>query len=49
MLPTGRRGVPTFHSAQDINAIVRDYTKWDDTPVGLQHFASRSCAPTRSR
>jgi acetolactate synthase I/II/III large subunit len=32
-------GVPTFHSAQDINAIVRDYTKWDDTPVGLQHFA----------
>jgi len=32
-------GVPTFHSAQDINAIVRDFTKWDDTPVGLQHFA----------
>ena len=32
-------GVPTFHSAQDINAIVRDYTKWDDTPVSLQHFA----------
>ena len=32
-------GVPTFHAAQDINAIVRDYTKWDDTPVTLQHFA----------
>src|SRR5262247_1875545 len=32
-------GVPTFHSAQDINAMVRDYTKWDDTPVSLQHFA----------
>src|SRR3954464_6271106 len=32
-------GVPTFHSAQDINSIVRDYTKWDDTPVSLQHFA----------
>jgi thiamine pyrophosphate-dependent acetolactate synthase large subunit-like protein len=32
-------GVPTVHSAQDINAMVRDYTKWDDTPVGLQHFA----------
>src|SRR5437764_1779626 len=32
-------GVPTFHSAQDINALVRDYTKWDDTPVSLQHFA----------
>jgi acetolactate synthase I/II/III large subunit len=32
-------GVPTFHSAQDINAIVRDYTKWDDTPVSAQAFA----------
>jgi acetolactate synthase I/II/III large subunit len=32
-------GVPTVHSAQDINALVRDFTKWDDTPVGLQHFA----------
>src|SRR5262249_10722935 len=32
-------GVPTTHSAQDINAIVRDYTKWDDQPVSLQHFA----------
>lgn len=32
-------GVPTFHAAQDINAIVRDYTKWDDQPVTLQHFA----------
>jgi acetolactate synthase-1/2/3 large subunit len=32
-------GVPTFHSAQDINALVRDFTKWDDTPVSLGHFA----------
>src|SRR6185436_10129328 len=32
-------GVPTFHAAQDINALVRDFTKWDDTPVSLQHFA----------
>jgi acetolactate synthase I/II/III large subunit len=32
-------GVPTFHAAQDINAIVRDFTKWDDQPVSLQHFA----------
>ena len=32
-------GVPTVHSAQDINALIRDYTKWDDTPVSLQHFA----------
>lgn len=32
-------GVPTFHSAQDVNALVRDFTKWDDSPVSLQHFA----------
>ena len=32
-------GVPTYHAAQDIGAMVRDYTKWDDTPVSLQHFA----------
>src|SRR5262249_46014500 len=29
----------TTHSAQDINALVRDFTKWDDTPVSLAHFA----------
>ncbi len=27
------------HSAIDIAANVRDYTKWDDQPVSLQHFA----------
>ena len=32
-------GVPTFHAAQDINAMIRDYTKWDDAPVSLQHFS----------
>jgi thiamine pyrophosphate-dependent acetolactate synthase large subunit-like protein len=32
-------GVPTVHSAQDINQLVRDFTKWDDQPVSLQHFA----------
>ena len=32
-------GTPTVHSAQDINALVRDFTKWDDQPVSLQHFA----------
>jgi acetolactate synthase I/II/III large subunit len=32
-------GVPTIHAAQDINALVRDFTKWDDTPVSLQHFS----------
>ena len=32
-------GVPTFHSAQDVCALIRDFTKWDDQPVSLQHFA----------
>jgi thiamine pyrophosphate-dependent acetolactate synthase large subunit-like protein len=32
-------GVPTVHSAQDIGVMVRDFTKWDDTPVSHQHFA----------
>ncbi|HZP77895.1 MAG TPA: thiamine pyrophosphate-dependent enzyme [Pseudolabrys sp.] len=32
-------GVPTFHSGQDIGALVRDFTKWDDNPVSLNHFA----------
>jgi acetolactate synthase-1/2/3 large subunit len=27
------------HSVQDAAAMVRDYTKWDDTPLSLQHFA----------
>jgi len=27
------------HSVQDAAAMVRDYTKWDDTPVSLAHFA----------
>jgi thiamine pyrophosphate-dependent acetolactate synthase large subunit-like protein len=32
-------GVPTYHSAVDIGALVRDFTKWDDNPVSLPHFA----------
>jgi acetolactate synthase I/II/III large subunit len=32
-------GTPTYHSAQDIGVLVRDYTKWDDAPVSQQHFA----------
>jgi len=32
-------GVPTFHSAQDINALVRDFTKWDDTRFRCSTFA----------
>ena len=31
--------VPTYHSAQDIGALVRDFVKWDDLPVSAQHFA----------
>jgi acetolactate synthase-1/2/3 large subunit len=27
------------HSVQDAAAMVRDYTKWDDNPISLQHFA----------
>jgi acetolactate synthase-1/2/3 large subunit len=27
------------HSAQDVAAFVRDFTKWDDTPVSHGHFA----------
>ena len=52
-----RPGVEWTHSAQDNAAIVRDYTKWDDMPVSLNHFSeslvhayslatSVPCAPT---
>lgn len=36
-----RRGgeVGWVHSAQDPASMVRDYTKWDDQPVSLAHFA----------
>ena len=34
-----RSGVEWSHSAQDCVKVVRDYTKWDDTPHSLQHFA----------
>jgi len=27
------------HSVQDAAAMVRDFVKWDDTPISLQHFA----------
>ena len=27
------------HSVQDAASIVRDFVKWDDTPISLQHFA----------
>ena len=34
-----RPGVEWMHSMQDNGAIVRDFTKWDDYPASLQHFA----------
>jgi len=35
-----RRGNAEWvHSVQDAAAMVRDFIKWDDTPVTLQHFA----------
>ena len=32
-------GAEWLHSGLDIGAIVRDFTKWDDQPASLQHFA----------
>ena len=34
-----RPGIEWNHSAQDPAAVVRDFTKWDDNPASLQHFA----------
>jgi acetolactate synthase-1/2/3 large subunit len=35
-----RRGsADWYHSVQDAAAMVRDFIKWDDTPVTLSHFA----------
>jgi acetolactate synthase-1/2/3 large subunit len=34
-----RPGVEWAHSVQDAAAMVRDYSKWDDTPMSLPHFA----------
>jgi thiamine pyrophosphate-dependent acetolactate synthase large subunit-like protein len=34
-----RPGVEWAHSVQDAAAMVRDFTKWDDLPASLQHFA----------
>jgi acetolactate synthase-1/2/3 large subunit len=34
-----RPGVEWVHSAQDLGAFVREYVKYDDTPVSLQHYA----------
>ncbi len=37
-----RPGVEWDHSVQDAAAMVRDFTKWDDLPISLQHFAESS-------
>ncbi len=34
-----RPGVEWVHSVQNAAAMVRDYIKWDDTPLSLPHFA----------
>jgi acetolactate synthase-1/2/3 large subunit len=34
-----RRGAEWYHGVQDAAAMVRDYTKWDDEPRSLTHFA----------
>jgi acetolactate synthase I/II/III large subunit len=37
---TARRpGIEWLHSVQDAAAMVREFIKWDDNPVSLQHFA----------
>ena len=47
-----RPGVEWFHSVQDGAATVRDFVKWDDYPMSLQHFAeidgARLCAGLRA-
>jgi thiamine pyrophosphate-dependent acetolactate synthase large subunit-like protein len=34
-----RPGTEWYHSVQDAAAMVRDFVKWDDQPLSLQHFA----------
>lgn len=34
-----RPGAEWAHSVQDASSLVRDFSKWDDTPVSLEHFA----------
>jgi acetolactate synthase I/II/III large subunit len=37
-----RPGAEWYHSVVDAAGMVRDYTKWDDTPISLTHFAESS-------
>jgi acetolactate synthase I/II/III large subunit len=34
-----RSDVEWTHSVQDAASLVRDFSKWDDTPISLEHFA----------
>jgi thiamine pyrophosphate-dependent acetolactate synthase large subunit-like protein len=36
---TRRPWIEWLHSQTDLGVLVRDFTKWDDTPVSLGHFA----------
>ncbi len=44
-----RSDVEWTHSVQDAAAMVRDYTKWDDAPVSLTHFARIGRARVQDR
>jgi len=37
-----RPGVEWYHSAQDAVAMVREFSKWDDLPISLEHFGESS-------
>jgi len=34
-----RHGIEWYHTTLDVGTLVRDFTKWDDAPVSLQHYA----------
>ena len=44
-----RSDVEWTHAVQDAAAMVRDYTKWDDAPVSLGHFARIGRARVQDR
>ena len=39
MARSGRSDVEWAHAVQDAPLIVRDYTKWDDSPISLTQFS----------
>src|ERR1700686_3917149 len=40
-------GVEWAHSVQDAAAMIRDFTKWDDLPISLEHFAESAARAYR--